>query len=316
MGHAEQRALCIKELTVPGRARLFGDSIIYGSMGTDSRSCRHAASILAAVTERPIDVHAGGEQLSGLLLAVRPQVAKHLMASGTPFVLIDLEPNHPHYRAFRGITTPTGVQLLCAGRHARVLATARAFFTGALQGSDLDQAVAQAIEELTAAFAPQPPLDMRVRQIMTMIEEDIHCSVGSLSKAVGLSPHRVSELFSASMGISLRRYRLSCKIRVAASYMGSGYSLTDIALAAGFVDSAHFAKLWTRTYGAPPSVYFPAVRTNMDLTALPDWLQWHHARRAPGLAPGDIHPAMLWPAGAAELKARSIEGLVAPPSPR
>lgn len=67
--------------------------------------------------------------------------------------------------------------------------------------------------------------------------------------------------------------------------MGSGQRLTDVAQAAGFVDSAHFAKVWVQTYGASPSHFFPSQCTDMDGHGLPDWVGWHLARRAPGLKP-------------------------------
>lgn len=276
-----------------GRARLLGDGIIYSSPGLCTRACRHSATLIVAVGERALQVRSAGSVVEATLVAVRPQVERALLAEHAPFVLIDLEPNHPQYRAFAGLVAPGGVQALAVERHRDLLRLARGFAAGRLCGRALDDALADALPRVAATWPAVPPLDLRVRQMMTVVEENPACPLGTLARLVGLSPHRASQLFTQSLGLSLRHYRLSCKVRTAASYMGSGRSLTDIAQAAGFVDSAHFARFWTRAYGAPPSVFFPPGRTAMDAAAQPDWLEWHRQRRAPGRLPVPTDPPLV-----------------------
>ena len=67
--------------------------------------------------------------------------------------------------------------------------------------------------------------------------------------------------------------------------MGSGLALTQIAQAAGFVDSAHFAKVWAQNYGAAPSRFFDTASTHIDQTDQPDWLLWYLAQRDRDLPP-------------------------------
>lgn len=51
------------------------------------------------------------------------------------------------------------------------------------------------------------------------------------------------------------------KIQRAAGFYGSGRSMSDVALIAGFTDSAHLAKVWRRCYGDSPSRYFAEHRS-------------------------------------------------------
>jgi AraC-like DNA-binding protein len=106
--------------------------------------------------------------------------------------------------------------------------------------------------------------------------------------------HHASRLFHQGLGLPLRRYALSIKIRAAASFMGSGLSLTQIAQAAGFVDSAHFAKVWSQCYGAAPSRFFDTGCTHIDQADQPDWLLWYLAQRDRDLPPPAADAQTPW----------------------
>lgn len=271
-----------------GRARLLGDGIIYASPGLDTWTVRHAATVVVAVTgQAPALVSAQGV-VQGPLLVVRPLVPKRLLAPQAPLVLIDLEPNHPLYRWFHHAPDAPGAPGLCApdlDRLVELRYLAQGFYQGRLRGDDVDRAVQRALQGLVAGFAEPPPLDDRVQRMMALLDDCPTLALPDLARCVGVSAHRASQLFSHSLGLPLRRYVLSAKIRRAATFMGSGRRLTDVAQAAGFVDSAHFAKVWMLNYGAPPSAFFPAARTAMAAQALPDWTRWRVARRPPGLPP-------------------------------
>jgi AraC-like DNA-binding protein len=271
-----------------GTARLLGDGIVYASTGLDTWTVRHAATVVVAVSPRePAFVTAQG-RVQGRLLVVRPMVPKRLLALQAPLVLIDLEPNHPLYRCFLRAPDDPGAPGTCAlplAQHPAMLDMAQGFFDGRLRGHALDGAVQQALQQLVRAFPEPPPLDERVRRMMALLDEDPTRSLTDLARDVGVSPHRASQLFSRSLGLPWRRYVLSVKIRRAAGYMGSGRRLTDVAQAAGFVDSAHFAKVWIQCYGASPSAFFPAERTAMDAQALPDWRRWQRDGLGSALRP-------------------------------
>lgn len=263
-----------------GSARLLGHGIVYASTGLDTWTVRHAATVVAAASPREIAFQTAQGAVQGRLLVVRPLVRKRLLALQAPLVLIDLEPSHPLYRCFlRAPDTPQvpGIGVLPLERHPAMAALAQGFFGGRLRGPAVDHAVQQALQALVREFPAPPPLDARVRHMMALLDADPARSLDDVARAAGVSAHRASQLFSQSLGLPWRRCVLSAKIRRAARFMGSGRRLTDVAQAAGFVDSAHFAKVWIQSYGASPSAFFPAARTAMDAVALP---AGRHARPA------------------------------------
>lgn len=87
--------------------------------------------------------------------------------------------------------------------------------------------------------------------------------------------HAVREALSQLTGHFPRPPALDPRVRWMMTEIQSdpGRPLTEVAQMAGFADSAHFAKVWTRCYGAPPSVYFPVDRMQVDHSALPRWIQ-------------------------------------------
>ncbi len=255
-------------------ARLQGDSITYVCSGLESRACRHSVTLLHTLDpSTSLEVETEHGTLSGQLVMVAPLVPRVLRAGGVPFVLVDLEPSHPHFRRLRGAVPAEGAMCLDHLNLDALRDIGNQFLRQNLTGPALDKAVRQAVAQLAQAFPPPPELDERVRWMMSAIDQEPSRSLSGLAAELSLSIEHASRLFSGQVGVCLRTYSLSNKIRSAARYMGRGHSLTEVAQMAGFVDSAHFAKVWTRCYGRPPSAYFPAEKTRMDQANLPGWIQ-------------------------------------------
>ncbi|MDO8905166.1 helix-turn-helix transcriptional regulator [Hydrogenophaga sp.] len=256
------------------RARLQGDSFTYVCSGLESRACRHAVTLLHTLDAfTSVDVETEHGTTRGQLVLVAPLVPRVLRAGNVPFVMVDLEPSHPQYRRLRNTDPSAGV--LCLDHlNLNVLRDIGSqFLHQKLTGRALDKAVRDAVNQLAQAFPQPPELDERVRWMMSAIDQEPSRSLSGLAEELSLSIEHASRLFSSQVGVCLRTYSLSNKIRYAARYMGRGHSLTEVAQMAGFVDSAHFAKVWTRCYGRPPSAYFPAKKTRMDEANLPGWIQ-------------------------------------------
>lgn len=260
------------------RVRLLGDSIAFACPGMQNTTRRHSATVLCATGEQPLRVVCDGQVVQGQVLLIRPMAHKTVLADGQPLVLIDLEPSHPHYRRFHAVCDP-GAQALAVGACAGLVPMARAFAAGQLGGRALDARARQAIDALASVLPAPPPLDARVRRLMALLDEHPGAELDEMARSLGLSPHHASRLFGQGLGLPLRRYALSVKIRAAASFMGSGLALTTVAQAAGFVDSAHFSKVWVQCYGASPSQFFHADDLHIDAADQPDWLLWYLARR-------------------------------------
>jgi len=55
--------------------------------------------------------------------------------------------------------------------------------------------------------------------------------------------------------VPFRRYRAWHRLRAAIREVAGGSSFTAAAHAAGFADQAHFTRVFSRTFGAPPALY-------------------------------------------------------------
>lgn len=235
--------------------RLFEDGFLYASAGADSHSCRHSASLLLALTEAPIELEAAGRTERAHAFALRPSLDKRLRACGAPFVCIDASTGHPQYRAFVALGAP-GYAVLPRERFASALPALDAYGQGRMSAR-ASRLLYRRVFDLLRPLLPEPaPLDARVARVIALLEENPALGVAELAAAVCVSRDRLSHLFTQEMGLPLRKYAQSLKIRAAARYFGRGLSLTQIAAAAGFADSAHFSKTWAQSYGASPAYFF------------------------------------------------------------
>jgi AraC family transcriptional regulator len=84
-------------------------------------------------------------------------------------------------------------------------------------------------------------------------EWDHRVSIKELSSVVSLSASRLEHLFREQVGISITRYLLWIRLKKALEMMCLGTSLTEVAHAAGFADSAHLSRTFRRLIGLAPS---------------------------------------------------------------
>ena len=285
MAHTEKRP-ALWTPAPPGepqaRVRMLGDAILFACPGMQNTTQRHALTLLYSTTGKLLRASTAGQTAEGTALLIAPMALKTIHALDCPLVLVDVEPSHPRFRTLARPGAPA-IQALDTPICAEWAALARAFAQGALQGHAVDSGTHQWLDALARQWPTPAPMDARVATLMGLIDENPGAELEQLAPLLDLSPHHASRLFGRDARIPLRRYALSVKIRAAASFMGSGLALTHIAQAAGFVDSAHFAKVWAQCYGAAPSRFFDAATTHIDTSEQPDWLMWYLARRKQGL---------------------------------
>jgi len=77
-----------------------------------------------------------------------------------------------------------------------------------------------------------------------------------LASVAGVSPRQLGRLFADQLGEPVMRYYRRLRLERAQSLLrNSPLPLTQIALATGFANSAHFSRLYAAHFGAPPSTY-------------------------------------------------------------
>ena len=113
-----------------------------------------------------------------------------------------------------------------------------------------NRAVLEAVETMEAHIADPIPLS-------------------HLAQRAGIGKRQLSHLFRRELGQSAIAFYRNLRLEVARSLIqGSSLSMTEIALATGFADSAHFSRSWKNRWGVPPTQSMRGVL--FPMTASPD----------------------------------------------
>jgi len=104
----------------------------------------------------------------------------------------------------------------------------------------------------------QHKIDLRIEQVILSIQNSIseNTSVTELARKVNLSPSRLIHLFKKHTGLPIRRYRLWCRLYVAALIFAQGKSLDEAAFETGFSDLPHFSRTFRSMVGVAPAHFF------------------------------------------------------------
>jgi AraC-like DNA-binding protein len=127
-----------------------------------------------------------------------------------------------------------------------------ATFQDDLDDGALLRIASAAVEHLVPQMQAKLP-DPRVQKIIDYaiahIEEPV--TLECASEGIYLSPSRLRHLFVEQTGLAFRTYLVWLRIVKAVQVYSEGCSLTEAAHAAGFSDSAHFSRIFRRTFGLP-----------------------------------------------------------------
>ncbi|WP_254190629.1 helix-turn-helix transcriptional regulator [Nocardia noduli] len=171
------------------------------------------------------------------------------------------------------IGAPTGVAVFLepdsdAGRAAEQQARALGWIDESVTTDFDDTALGQFVTTLIAELSRSGPIDCPTRHpaISDTLEVlpalvavgPVHTS--EVARQIGISTTRLTHLFTAQVGIPLRRYILWLRLTRAIAHTAAGHNLTESAHAAGFSDSAHLTRTCRETFGLPPS----ALSRNTD----------------------------------------------------
>lgn len=217
--------------------------------------------------------------------AVKALVGYSVHAPGVALATIQVAPNHPHFRAFRGIACDGILPLrreLFMPFHAALEAAYRGKFSAAELQHLFDGLIAAAAESLPASR----PMDPRVRRAMDLLHADLDQPLRHLATATHLSYYRLSHLFSQDLGLPLRSYRQWQRMHLALGLLGTERRQTDIVHRTGFTDLSHFWRVCWSSQGVPPSVFMRrrieivppplstiAIRTNKTATTTTNQFQ-------------------------------------------
>lgn len=179
--------------------------------------------------------------------------AEHRFEAHGLLAFLFVEPESRAGRALHAALFAQGdLAELDAGLLSAVLEPLRATFENRLQPANLLQAGKAAVE-LLAPTGPVPETDPRVQRIIdhAVAHLDEPLNLATASVGVYLSPSRLRHLFVEQTGLAFKTYLLWLRMTRALQVYAEGKSLTEAAHLAGFADSAHFSRIFKRTFGLP-----------------------------------------------------------------
>jgi AraC-like DNA-binding protein len=167
----------------------------------------------------------------------------------------------------KAVRIPAGVQ-----HEVRAAAGARLVFWYLEPGGPPERTIraAQADELGTLNVdVAEPPMDLRVRRALWLLEQTVELRPAELSARVGLSSSRLRHLVRDQLGVPLVRVRWWFQMKRAAQVLRAGHDLSHAAHHAGFSDSAHFSRTFRRMFGFAPSLLVGAMTGSRDVVAVP-----------------------------------------------
>jgi AraC-like DNA-binding protein len=211
----------------------------------------HAIQITAGLTG-PLEISLEHETLTGSVLAVAADARHRFRASGL-LVFIFVEPESGPGRALTAnLLRGRELSPVASADILEILAPLTITFEQALGSDDLLRA-GRAVVELMMPHDEAPMPDARIRRVIEHASRHIEgaLSLSDMAHHLALSPSRLRHLFVEQTGLAFKTYILWLRLVRAIDIYSKGQSLTEAAHGAGFSDSAHFSRVFRRTFGLP-----------------------------------------------------------------
>jgi len=220
----------------------FGDAAVHA---------HHAIQITASLSG-DLALSTGMETLREPILAVKADAPHRFEARGLlAFVFVE-----PESQMGRALTASLfSERPLVALDHSRLAALFRPFaatFENGLGKDELLRVGDGIVEQLapgTRVRLPDPRIQAIIDYAAAHLDEPL--SLETASRGIYLSSSRLRHLFVEQTGLAFKTYILWLRLVRAVQSYSEGCNLTEAAHEAGFSDSAHFSRIFKRTFGLP-----------------------------------------------------------------
>lgn len=233
-----------------GSMLLSAERLAYaGLIGAPSRRVLGATSIYVAV-DSPFEISIDGAARKRAWLAVVAPNRPHEISSGDRTIRkVLLEPE--------SLSDVSALPLpeLVISRQAVSYRAISAVFVAWLQG---DAPASDSTESFDRFFfghrLERRRIDPRVERVVRRLQAEpfAHLSAGECARSVNLSVPRFVHLFNDDLGTTLRAYCMWKRARAVLPSLATPCNLTQLAMAAGYADSAHFSHSIRRVFGLRP----------------------------------------------------------------
>ena len=212
----------------------------------------HHAIQLTFCLRGGLSLESGGGSLTAPAIAVAAD-ARHRFDAHGLLVFMFVEPESRAGRALAsGLLAGADLAAIADAEFLRLLQPLGTTFDDDLPREALLEIGRAALDRLVPHAQPQMP-DARVQRIIEFAAShlDQPLDLATASQGVYLSPSRLRHLFVEQTGLAFKTYLLWLRLVRAVQLYSEGANLTEAALAAGFSDSAHFSRIFKRTFGLP-----------------------------------------------------------------
>lgn len=240
----------------PAELFLYDDRIAWASAGFQGGETLRPACALLIGAERPLAVRARGTVLHSHAVLVGPNVARSLDAEDAGFYSLTLDPAHPGCRYLRDtVLAGRGLLDLRGQFDPGVARAVRSAISGGLDCAQSFQLSEKLLRHFFPGIVEAAPIETRVARVAAWLRRELpaRARMSPLGALVQLSAGRLTHLFSAELGLSIRSYLRWVKMSRAIELLGSKRTVTEAAAAIGFADAAHFTRVLRSYYSAAPS---------------------------------------------------------------
>jgi AraC family transcriptional regulator, arabinose operon regulatory protein len=109
--------------------------------------------------------------------------------------------------------------------------------------------------------------DFRIQQVVQVLTQNPSRTLPQLANVCQISTSRLSHLFKDETGISVKDYRLICRLEIAGVALASTSTpIKEIAYKAGYRHTSSFVRAFKTHFGVPPTQYRASKRQQHPLT--------------------------------------------------
>lgn len=229
---------------------------VYVGQALDTRiHSHHAVQLIVSLTTPFRMRRPGGEWGSYRTLLIDSDQPHECRALNSHVLFCNIDPETEVGRQLKHtFLTHQSVAELPPSRTDELIAQLASHVLQATTHDQLRDQIAQFVDSLSNYRQPTP-IDERIEKALGLLQlfGDKPPKLRELADEVCLSSGRLVHLFKEQVGIPIRKYILWKRMLNAVHYMTTGATLTTAAHEAGFADSAHFSRTFSRMFGMMPS---------------------------------------------------------------
>jgi AraC-like DNA-binding protein len=252
---------------------MLSDGFVYAASAVSkNKTSRHAGVLLISLDDKPIDVfissspNYAAKKLKGTVILLSPGVHRSIGLSTGRFLSVHFDPTHPIYYAMVKSLENEGGRIISSHWFDDIKNELKKCETE-INSETVLRLFSRCTKVISATCSIETNCDTRITEALKLLKglSLFDYQFDHILKSTNLSASRFSHLFTTNTGLSLRSFLQWKKIKESMVLFEQGGSMTDIAHASGFSDSAHFCRTFNSCLGLKPSMFGPGREVNVQI---------------------------------------------------